>query len=389
MIGLLVHAFNAVTHGPLHYRVLEREKTKYLRFNNLDFDAMMPISEPCKLEIRWWLDNIEKVNGKLIRPNPIDEWLQTDASLKGWGASSKNISIGDRWTVEESSHHINYLELLAIFLGLKSFYKNDKNKHIGIKSDSSTAVAYINNMGGITSDKLDDLAICIWSWCQERNFYITAIHVPGVENVTADYKSRIFNDSNEWMLKKDIFTRICKQTVVPSVDLFASRLNHQIQNYVSWSFDPGASAVDAFTISWSNMIPYIFPPFSLIPRVLSKLRSDVVEKAIIVVPFWPTQSWFSLLISVMISLPIRLPRHKDLLMLPSTRECHPLNRKTDFVALILSGNHSLIEDFHQKLPQLLFQAGEKEQGNNMICVLENGYFGVVQGMQIPFLRLRN
>ena len=33
LIGLLVHAFNAVTHGPLHYRVLEREKTKYLRFN--------------------------------------------------------------------------------------------------------------------------------------------------------------------------------------------------------------------------------------------------------------------------------------------------------------------------------------------------------------------
>jgi hypothetical protein len=41
--------------------------------------------------------------------------------------------------------------------------------------------------------------------------------------------------------------KVCKQFFfTPDVDLLASRLNHQISNYVSWSFDPGA--VDAFTI---------------------------------------------------------------------------------------------------------------------------------------------
>lgn len=110
---------------------------------------------------------------------------------------------------------------------MKSFYKNVSDKHVGIKTDSSTAVAYINNMGGMQSSKLDDLAITIWSWYgKERSIFLTAVHVPGVENTGADYKSRIFNDSHEWMLKKDIFVRVCKQFFTPDVDPLASHLNH-------------------------------------------------------------------------------------------------------------------------------------------------------------------
>ena len=32
----------------------------------------------------------------------------------------------------------------------------------------------------------------------------------------------------------------------PSIDLFASRLNHQVSCYVSWKPDPGAAFIDAF-----------------------------------------------------------------------------------------------------------------------------------------------
>lgn len=85
----------------------------------------MGISETSKWEIKWWLENIEINNGKLIRQNAIDIWLQTDASLKSWSAECNQISIGGRWTVEESKNHIKYLELLAIFLGLKAFFKRE------------------------------------------------------------------------------------------------------------------------------------------------------------------------------------------------------------------------------------------------------------------------
>ena len=121
LIGLIVHAFTAVTYGQLYYRNLEKDKIKNLRLDNDDYNAAMVILETIKCEIKWWLENIEINNGKLIRQNPIDIWLQTDASLNGWGAECSQISIGGRWTVEESKNHINYLVLLAIFLGLKAF----------------------------------------------------------------------------------------------------------------------------------------------------------------------------------------------------------------------------------------------------------------------------
>ena len=136
------------------------------------------------------------------------------------------------------------------------------------------------------------------------------------------------------------------------------------------------------------MSPYIFPPFSLIPRILSKIKSDTVEKAIIIVPFWPTQSWFSLLISAIISLPLRLPRHKDLIVMPTTGEINPLLRKTDFIAAVFSGNLSLIEDFLKTLVIALPPAGEKGPTSSTICVGESGFFGVVDIMPIPFIHLK-
>jgi hypothetical protein len=96
--------------------------------------------------------------------------------------------------------------------------------------------------------------------------------------------------------------------------------------------------MDAFTISWKDLHPYLFPPFTIIPRILSKIKTDTVNKAIIIVPLWPSQLWFPLLISLIVSFPVRLPRHNDLISMPSTGLLHPLTKKTDFAALQLSGN---------------------------------------------------
>ena len=96
-------------------------------------------------------------------------------------------------------------------------------------------------MDEMTSELLNGLAKSIWLWCRKQNIFLSAQHVPGIENVTAGYKSRNFNDTNEWMLKKDIFVRICSQFFNPDIDIFVSRLNHQIDNYASWSYDPEAS----------------------------------------------------------------------------------------------------------------------------------------------------
>ena len=346
------------------------------------------LSDLSRQEIQWWLDNVKLKNGKLIRQTDVDCWVETDASLEGWGAKFNEKQIGGRWSRLESLNHINYLELLAIFFTLRAFFSKSTNVHIGIKSDNITAVAYVNDMGGMISEVLDKLSIEIWNWCQERNIFLTAQYVPGIENQAADFMSRHFSDSSEWKLKPEIFSRICSHFFIPDIDLFASRLNCQIQNFASWMFDPQASYTDAFTLSWSDFTPYIFPPFSLIGKIIDKVLHDKVAKAIIIVPFWPTQNWFSLLLSVLISLPARLPRHGDLLTLPHTGDLHPLRRKLNLIACTISGKDSCQKEFQEMLPQLLSPRGDSQQSSNMNSIGPNGYFGVVNKTVIPFTRLK-
>ena len=106
-IGLLINAFHAVLETPLHYRTLEREKVKNLGISG-DYNSKI-LSTEAKFQISWWADNIRSKNGKKIRPDPISEWIQTDASLLGWGSFwvGKSISSGGIWSVEQNGLHIS------------------------------------------------------------------------------------------------------------------------------------------------------------------------------------------------------------------------------------------------------------------------------------------
>jgi hypothetical protein len=379
-IGVIIQTFVAILPGPLHHRTLERQKLCGLGTNQC-FDNVVCLSEQCRQEIQWWLDNVELVNGKLIRQNQISCWLITDASLQGWGAVFEGKTTGGRWTFEEKSSHINYLELMAIFIGLKVFCRDLRNVHIGIQSDNTAAVAYINDMGGMRSKKLDRLAIEIWEWCFERELFLTAQHIPGVSN-DADESSRNFTLDKEWKLKTEIFDRICRQLFVPDVDLFASRLSHQLDSYVAWSFDPEAFAIDAFTLEWNGFCPYIFPPFVLLGRILNNIIYDKVEEAIVIVPLWRAQTWFPLLLSVLISVPIRLPMHEDLLILPHSGERHPLGRTMVLTACRVSGNVSRVEDFRERLSRSSKTVGDQGLLDNMSMRGADGSFGVLDGWYI-------
>ena len=121
---------------------------------------------------------------------------------------------------------------------------------------------------------------------------IEAYHVPGSSNVRADFLSRNHYRNIEWKLHPTVFLWVSQSLFVPDIDLFASRLNFQTQRYVSWFPDPGAFAVDAFSLSWKDFKPYIFPLFSLIGRILHKLKLEEVLDAIVIAPLWPTAHWY-------------------------------------------------------------------------------------------------
>jgi len=102
--------------------------------------------------------------------------------MLGWGATCQAKSTNGKWSSQESTQHINLLELNSVFLALKTFRKGQSYKVVLLRMDNSTAVAYINNRGGTHTVPLRSLALEIWSWCLHRDILISAQHVPGKEN---------------------------------------------------------------------------------------------------------------------------------------------------------------------------------------------------------------
>lgn len=262
------------------------------------------------------------------------------------------------------------------------------NIHASAQSDSTCAIAYVNNMGGMASLSMDLLTSQLWQWCCHREIFISASLIPGICNVEADFSFQNFSDSTEWMLKKVLFNRLCEQTFYPDVDLFASYNNHQTEKFVSWFLQPGAWRYDAFSFSWKGLCPCIFAPFNLISRILNKIVEDKVEQTLLVVPHWTTQSWFPLLSSLLISSPIRIPRHVDQLFLPYNNLPHPLGKTLSLIGVIVSGYPSRSEEFHQMLPLQLQTPGEKGLKNNTHWHGRSGLFETFQNRLIRFVPLK-
>jgi hypothetical protein len=59
----------------------------------------------------------------------------------------------------------------------------------------------------------------IWSWCSERDMFLTAQYIPGNENFNADHMSRNFTDLTEWKLKSEIFHRIQDQISMKTANI--------------------------------------------------------------------------------------------------------------------------------------------------------------------------
>jgi hypothetical protein len=87
----------------------------------------------------------------------------------------------------------------------------------------------------------------LWNWCVSRNIYIQAEHLPGVANYLADRESRTCVDSSDWRIHPNLIKKFLQDR---DIDLFATRLTHQLPRYVSWHPDPHAFATDAFTLNW-------------------------------------------------------------------------------------------------------------------------------------------
>ena len=108
----------------------------------------------------------------------------------------------------EEKNSINHLELLAAFFGLKNFAKNQQNCQILMHIDNTTAVSYINRIGGIEFPHLNKITKEIWQWCeaQKSRFFATCIEFK--ENHEAGFEFSRLDLNTEFELNYVAFLKI-------------------------------------------------------------------------------------------------------------------------------------------------------------------------------------
>jgi hypothetical protein len=60
-------------------------------------------------------------------------------------------------------------------------------------SDNVTTVSYIREFGGTHSLEVNEIAREIWTWEVRSKVWLSAAHIPGVQNIEADECSRKFD----------------------------------------------------------------------------------------------------------------------------------------------------------------------------------------------------
>lgn len=380
-LGKLNAASQALLVAPLFFRALQGDLQKALLQGDQNYNQTLSLSKEALEELGWWQYQLANWNGRTVIQTPVQVLIQSDASLTGWGAVCEGVSTGGSWNSQEQLLHINCLELLAAELAMKTFLKSRQGISVLLQLDNSTAVAYINNRGGTMSPTLTSLAKTLWLWALERDITITAQHIPGVFNGIADTESRLERDRSDWMLSPEVFQKINQALGPLEVDLFASRLTHQLPRFFSWRPDPLAEAVDAFQQDWSEVKGFANPPWCLIGHVLNKIRSQEAQ-VVLVAPVWKSQAWYPVVLEMLMDYPRLIPPQEGLLRRGEER------RVTEIIPQLavwpVSGKDIETVAFLRKLQSSCWPPGGQNPPSPMSPCLENGPAGVLKGVVIPF-----
>ena len=322
LIGLLTATEKQVPLGRLHMRPIQWHLKKHWRVPE-SLEKEIPIPRSLHQYLQWWTQEENVLKGQPLHPLRHAVQIFTDASKEGWGAHLGDFTASGTWSVPESKLHINFLELKAVLLALKRFQHLVQGKVVLIATDNTTVVAYINKEGGMRSGSLCALLWRLLCWCNLNQIVLKARHIPGRLNVIADKLSRQKQViQTEWSLHEETFDLLCQTWHSPLVDMFATRYNCKLVQFVSPIPDPKAWSVDALTLSWEDLDMYLFPPVSLMGKVVSKLSDHWYRRAILIAPGWPNMPWFWDLVELSARVPLCLSHHPDLVTQPFNKARH-------------------------------------------------------------------
>lgn len=312
-LGHMAAAHPVVPLGLLHMRRLQRW------FSSLHLDLrrqkfrLLTVPPRVQGNLHYWGSPRHLLTGTPLGRVTSYTSVFTDASLLGWGGTCLGRAVGGVWPQGED-RHINLLELQAVFLVLQHFIHLLKGRHVLVRTDNRTTVAYINRQGGVHSAALLVMAENLLLWASEHLQSLKALHIPGLENRGADLMSRGGPLEDEWRLQPEVVQQIWSRFGKATVDLFASGSNTHCPRWFSLKpQDRPPLGVDAFAHApWPRGLLYAFPPLRLIPQLLERVRVERL-RVILVAPDQRSAAWYAELTQMVVAPPWPIPQFRGAL----------------------------------------------------------------------------
>ncbi len=246
----------------------------------------------------------------------------TDTSTYGWGAVCGPLTVRGVWSSDQSSLHINFLKLETVFLALKRFQRCLCGAHILVQTDSTTVMHYLNRAGGTRSRCLDWNVREIIHWYLSMRMTLSAEHISGQDNVEADHLSQFRNKnpqglecSTKWSLDRRITNQLFDIWDQPTIDLFATRLNNEVEAFFSCFPHPLALQGTSLQTDWLNDLLYMYPTVLLLSLALHEVIREEAQ-VIVILPWWQQRGWFPIVLQLLVDLPVMLPECNGLLLAP-------------------------------------------------------------------------
>lgn len=122
LLGHTAAGISIVPYAKSHMRCLQIDFQQHLKPNWHPQNWCIWLWSHVKLSIIWWSISSNVFLGMPFHPPPPTITLTTDASLMGWGAHTKHLTMTELWSDKDKILHISVLELKMILCQFDCFY---------------------------------------------------------------------------------------------------------------------------------------------------------------------------------------------------------------------------------------------------------------------------
>ena len=248
-------------------------------------------------DLSWWREiGTADVSRAIWRP-ATDRTLHCDASQLAWGGVlDGTVPAQGFWEGRTRGRHINWLELMAVYLSLQRWEGELQGASILLWEDNMTVVHVLTNRT-TRSPHLMHLLRKVWRLIDSMGVHLTVRYIRSEDNSLADALSR-GSPFDDLELRPDAWRDLERRHGPHTVDCYATATTARAARYYSLLPEPRSAGAAALAQDWRGENAFVFPPPSELPRIAQLLHEQPQIAATLLVPHWPAQAWFQRLASI-------------------------------------------------------------------------------------------